>query len=162
DVEINKHIESKIDAEKEVTRIKAEIDAGTFRRAAERRAGAAPETGVATVVAGGIPSTVGGVTFDAVVKIYVDRVSKPSGKESWKDDESRLEHVCAYLGADGGRLGDRLLSAVTLDELEAFYAALLATRAKNTCNHYRRVLQAAFRWAAKKGYLAASPIPDDP
>jgi integrase len=54
------------------------------------------------------------------------------------------------------------LTAITEDELEAFYAALHASGlAASTRNHYVQLLKAMFRWATKKGYLARNPISDD-
>jgi integrase len=51
---------------------------------------------------------------------------------------------------------------ITEDELETFYAGLVAGgRAASTRNHYVQLLKAAFRWATKKGYLSRSPISED-
>jgi hypothetical protein len=51
------------------------------------------------------------------------------------------------------------MSAITEDELEAFHAAQReAGRAASTLNHQVQVLTAAFRWAARKGYVRHSPI----
>src|ERR1700730_18861102 len=64
--------------------------------------------------------------------------------------------------ADSRRLGEWPLGLITEDELEAFHAAQRAAgRAASTLNHLVQILKAAFRWAARKGYLAKSPITDD-
>ncbi len=77
-----------------------------------------------------------------------------------KDDASLLATVRNHhRTADGRRLGDWPLTAITEDELEVFYASQRAAgRAASTLNHLVQVLKPAFRWAARKGYLARSPI----
>lgn len=55
-----------------------------------------------------------------------------------------------------------MLSVITEDVLEGFHASLQdAGLAASTRNQYVQVLKASFRWAARKGYLARSPISDD-
>jgi integrase len=151
-VEFRKHIDNRTDAEKAATAFRAAIDAGTFRR---RHQLSPPSIEQATTA-----STV--VTLDAFAKTYIERVSQASGKESWNSDKAMLTVLGNHRMSDGTRLGDIPLAAVTEDELEAFFAALIAAgRAANTRNHYVRLIKAAFRWAAKKGYLSRSPISDD-
>ena len=148
DAELGRHLDTKTDAEHEATTIRAAILAGTFRRSA-----------VAPVVAPPTPET---VTLDTFVPIYIERVAKASGKASWKDDAYLLGTVCAHRTADGRRLGEWALHAITEDELEAFHASRIAAgRANSTLNHMVQALKAAFQWAAKKGYLARSPISED-
>jgi integrase len=147
DAELRRHIESKTEAETEAGNIRTAILNGTFRRAADMPAPA--------------PAAPTGVTLDAFAAIYVDRVSKASGKTSWKDDKIRLGKVREYRAADGRRLGDWPIERITEDELEAFHAGLMDTRSASTRNHYVRLIKAACRWAAKKGYLARSPISED-
>ena len=102
-----------------------------------------------------------GVTLDQFAKTYIERAVEPSGKASWKDDQYLLATVRAHIAGDGRRLGDWLLSAITEDELEAFLGAQRhAGRKASTLNHLVQVLKASFRWAARKGYLARSPITD--
>jgi integrase len=73
-----------------------------------------------------------------------------------------LSTVGEFPSVDGRRLGEFSLAAIIEDQLEAFYASLLsAGRAAGTRNHCVQVLKAAFRWAAKKGYILRSPISDD-
>ncbi|OLC84758.1 MAG: hypothetical protein AUH72_00890 [Acidobacteria bacterium 13_1_40CM_4_65_8] len=157
DSESARHVASKTEAESEATRIKAAILSGTFERIADRRAREqreAEERANAAVV-----ST---VTLDVFAKVYVERVSKASGKVSWRDDAWLLKSICDHVGRNGRRLGGWPLAAITEDELEALYASLVAAgRAASTRNHYVQLLKAAFRWATKKGYIARSPISDD-
>jgi integrase len=160
DGERGQHLASRTDAENEATRIRAMILAGTFERAIDRRAREQREheerANVAKANAG--PS----LTLDGFGKTYLERVSKASGKASWRDDQSLLHSIGNHAAGDGRRLGDWPLISITEDELEAFYASLVAAnRAASTRNHYIQFLKAAFRWAAKKGYLARSPISDD-
>lgn len=71
-----------------------------------------------------------------------------------------LARFRGFLGADGRRLGDWAISANTEDTIEAFLASLTGFAA-STRNQYVQVLKASFRWAARKGYLAKSPITDE-
>jgi integrase len=149
DTELGRHIDNKTEAETIAARFKAEILAGTFQRASDKAAVTAADAAPA------------GVTLDAFAAIYIERVSKASGKKSWKDDEGRLGKVCDYRAADGRRLGEWPLGRLTEDELEAFHTSMLLTSAASTRNHYVRLLKGACKWAAKKGYLPRSPISDD-
>jgi len=160
DIERGEHFASKIDAEKEAIRIRSSILAGTFERAEDRRAREQREREERTRAARA--DLASAVTLDGFAEIFVERVSKSSGKVSWRDDKSLLNSICERVARDGRRLGDWPLAAITEDELEAFYASLVsAGRAASTRNHYVQLLKAAFRWAAKKGYLPRSPISDD-
>jgi integrase len=155
-VELGRHVDSKTAAENEAIRIKSAILAGTFERAADRWA---REQREATAPAAPAPA---GVTLDVFAKVYIERVSQASGKMSWKDDEWLFAAVREYRAADGRRLGEHHLGTITEDELEAFYASLVAAgRAASTRNHYVQLLKASFRWAAKKGYILRSPISED-
>ncbi len=147
DAELGRHIESKTDAQAEATRIRAAILAGTFRRAG--------------VVPPPVPPSDLGISLDQFAPIYVERAAKASGKASWKDDASLLATICRHRTGDGRRLGEWPLAAITEDELESFHTAQRAKgRAGSTLNHLVQVLKSAFRWAARKGYLARSPISD--
>jgi integrase len=148
DVELNQHIGSKTEAEKIANDIRTAIHAGTFQRAASVLATSpAPAPAV--------------VTLDSFATTYIKRASQASGKTSWRDDASLLATVRNHVTTDGRRLGDWPLTAITEDELEAVYAAQRAAgRAASTLNHLVQVLKAAFRWGARKGYLARSPISD--
>src|SRR5262245_8944263 len=151
DFEFRKHIENKSDAEDAAEKIRKAILAGTFRRAGEP-----------SLVTAAAPPPAPVVTLDAFAATYIERAAKASGKASWKDDEYLLTTVRNYRTADGRRLGDWPLTAITEDELEAFHAAQRAAgRAVSTLNHLVQVIKASFRWAAKKGYLARSPITED-
>ena len=146
DGELGRHIGSKTEAEDEAAKIRAAIRAGTFRLGSDAAQ----------------PRTSTGVTLDEFAPIFIDRVAKPSGKVTWRSDEHRLALLREHRTVHGRRLGDLALAAITEDELEAFYSGQRsAGRAASTLNHLVQVVKAAFRWAAKKGYLARSPISDD-
>jgi integrase len=154
DVELGRHIDSKVEAEKEAREICALIDKDTFALRSDRLARAREERAAETVAA----TTVSLRQFAA---IYVDRVAKASGKRSWKDDEYLLATICTHRTSDGRSFGDWPIVAITEDELEAFHTAQRAAgRAASTLNHLVQVLKSAFRWAARKGYLTRSPISD--
>ena len=151
DAELGWHIGSKTEAEKISIDLRSAINAGTFRRAAASSAPVLPTPSVPMVV-----------TLDQFAAVYIERVSKANGKASWKDDAYLLATVRGHRTTDGRRLGEWALSAITEDELEAFLAAQRAAgRAASTLNHLVQILKAAFRWAARKGYLARSPVSDE-
>ena len=111
DLELGRHVASKTEAEQIATDIRSAINAGTFRQ--NVTAMAAPATVVAPVM-----------TLDIFAPIYIERAAKASGKASWKDDVSLLVILRNHRGADGRRLGDCALSAITEDELKVFHGAL--------------------------------------
>jgi integrase len=152
DAELGRHIESKIEAENIATDIRSAINAGTFRRAAALPFPLAMPSTPPTPI----------ITLDAFAATYIERAAKASGKASWKDDEYLLATVRDHRTTDGRRLGVWALTAITEDELETFHSAQrTAGRAASTLNHLVQVLKAAFRWAARKGYLTRSPISED-
>ena len=112
DAELGRHIDSKTEAEKISIDLRSAINAGTFRRVAASSAPVLPTPSIQMVV-----------TLDQFVAVYIERVSKASGKASWKDDAYLLATVRGHRTADGRRLGEWALSAITEDELEAFLAA---------------------------------------
>lgn len=157
DAELGRPIGSKTEAENIAIDLRSAINAGTFKRSAELR----EEQSRRAAEEAQRPKTAG-VTLDQFAAVYIERASKASGKASWKDDGYLLATVRDHRTADGRRLGDWALIAITEDELEAFHAAQRAAgRAASTLNHLVQVLKAALRWAARKGYLVRSPISDE-
>lgn len=147
DAELRRHIDSKTEAETIATKLRAAILEGTFRREQQPRTAETPGSAV---------------TVDAFVQVYVERVSQAIGKVSWKSDRSVLMNLVNHRIADGRRLGDLPVTLVTEDEIEASYGSLVAAgRAASSRNHYVQLVKAAFRWAAKKGYIPRSPISED-
>src|SRR5262245_24478125 len=148
DTELGRHIQKKEDAEAEAEKLRTQIREGTFVRAADRRKAAA--------VAVAMPDT---VTLETFAKTYMERASQASGKKSWANDEYMFDVLKGFMLMDGPRLGEKALGAITEDDLEAFMSKLRSDgRAASTRNQYVQLLKASFRWAAKKGYIARSPI----
>jgi hypothetical protein len=158
---MGEHVASKLDAERLATDIRSKINASTFERVADRRLREQREAAAGVrAEATSTPAPV--VTLDSFVAIYLERVAQASGKASWKDDGYLLAAVRNHRTADGRRLGEWPLASITEDELESFYAAQRAAgRAVSTLNHFVQILKRSFRWAAKKAYLARSPISED-
>jgi integrase len=148
DLELGRHVESKTEAEQIATDIRSAINAGTFRQTAGVTAPPSVEA-VAAVI-----------TLDQFAPIYIERAAKASGKRTWANDAGVLARFRESLGVDGRQLGDWSLSAITEDTIEVFFASL-AGFAASTRNQYVQVLKASFRWAARKGFLAKSPITDE-
>ncbi len=122
--------------------IRAAIRRGEFNQRGE------PDTGPASSAP----------TLEKFGAVYVERSVRASGKVSWGEDKVMIGRLCAFEIEAGQRLGDRLLSAVTTDDLELFFRGLRARgRAASTCNHYRQLLRAMFSWARKKGYIDRDP-----
>jgi integrase len=153
DVEHEKHVETKADAEALADRIRGEIRAGTFVRAADRRKANVRSADISTPEA---------ITVAAFSTKYLDNKVKPSGKKTWENDAYMLTQLAAFTMSDGTKFGDKALGAVTADDLDAFYSHLRAIgRAASTRNQYVQVIKASFKWAVKKGYLTRNPISDD-
>jgi integrase len=152
DVEVGEHLKTKEAAQAEADRIRNEIRAGTFVRAAERRKAA--EVPAATADA---------VTLETFTKTYLERVSQVRDRnKSWTNDRHMFTQLCVFRATDGSGLGGRALGAITEDDLEAFLAALRTKgRAASTRNQYVQLLKASFKWATKKGYLTRNPISED-
>lgn len=153
DVELDRRLKNKEEAQIEADRIRGEIRAGTFVRAAERR-----QVAAVTVV-----SAPDSVTLEKFATIYVEPVSEVRERnKSWTNDRYMFAQLAAFRLTDGSRLGDKPLCAVTEDDLEVFLSNLRAKgRAASTRNQYVQLLKASCRWAVKKGYLARNPISED-
>lgn len=97
DIEHGQRIKSKGEAEIMADRIRTEIRAGTFVRAADRRKAAA--------IAPAIPES---VTLAAFVPIYLERVSQVRERnKSWKNDRYMFARIAAFILPDGSRLGEK-------------------------------------------------------
>ena len=144
DREVGKRLKDKGEARGEADRLRIAIRDGHFRQP------------VAIVP---VPATPEAKTFADFADTYLTRGVQASGKKSWYDDKIVLGKLAAFRFEDGSTLGEKALGAITEDDLEAVLADLRARgRSVSTCNKYIQITKAAFRWAARKGYLAASPI----
>jgi integrase len=143
----------KEDAKAEADRIRDAIRAGTFVRAAERRAAATSQPA----------ATPDATTLETFAATYLERVSEVRERnKSWKNDKHMFAQIASFLSVDGSRLGEKALGTITEDDLEAVLVSLrVKGRAASTRNQYVQLLRAAFRWATKKGYLARNPISED-
>ena len=144
DREVGRRMKDKTDARGEADRLRIAIRDGRFRQRVEL----VP-----------VPATPDAKTFADFADTYLTRGVQASGKKSWYDDKIVLGKLAAFRFEDGSTLGDKALGAITEDDLEAVLADLRTRgRSVSTCNKYIQITKAAFRWAVRKGYLAASPV----
>jgi integrase len=136
DSEVGEHIEAKAKAEALADGWRTSIRAGTFRRRSDAPAPASTSDGALTLLAFG------------------ERYFERRGKPATLDERARLRQLAAFEG-----LGQKPLTAITEDDIEAFFAHLRSEgRAASTRNHYTQLVKAMFRWAVRKSYLARNPI----
>jgi integrase len=143
DSEAGKHIAAKGDAETLAENWRSAIRAGTFRRnGAQDGPASVPSTQVLTLAKFG--------------ETYFERVGKPVSANT----RTCLAQLVAFTASDI-RLGDKALTAITEDDLEAFLAKARSDgKAASTRNKYIQTTKALFRWAVKKGYLTRNPAGD--
>lgn len=153
DAELGRRLKGRTEAETEATRIRNEINDGTYVRTAERR-----QHQIARALV-----DPGAITLADFSTTYLERVSQARQRnKSWKNDRSQYARVCAFEVSEGAPLGQKALRAISEDDLEAFFATLRAKgRAASTRNQYVQLLTASFRWAVKKGYLTRTPLSED-
>jgi integrase len=150
DVYAGKHIDSKTEAKKQRTAIKAAIDAGEFKT---RKQAAAD----AKIAGAALPTTPDAVTLKAFGETFLTRASKGATA----NNRACLNKLTAFALTGGGTLGEKALGAITEDDVEAFFAHLRAQRrAASTINKYVQLVKALFRWAVRKKYLPTNPIAD--
>ena len=78
-----------------------------------------------------------------------------------KDNDYRIEKVNAFLlpGLPPVAFGDKGLSAITTEDIEAFRAARKAEGLSPvTVNHDLKLLRKMFNWGIRKGYMERSPF----
>lgn len=142
DTEMGKHIEAKTEAEALADAWRSQIRLGTFRRMAE----AQPVTEPATTA----------LTFDAFIEKYLERCEPPVST----NDRGCLRKLAVHV-VDERTIGATPIGQITEDTIDVFFGSLRkAAAAVSTRNKYIQAVKAAFRWAAKKGYLARDPIAD--
>lgn len=151
DRQLGRRLLGKTDAKNAADALRLAIRAGTFRD----RVTVPPTPGVPPVAA---------VTFATFAEKYLERATpkKARDRDAWKQETTwQLNRVKAF-ALDGTTLGDKTLTAITEDDLEAFIRELrVRGRAVSTRNHYVQLFGAMFRWATKKGYLDRNPIGTD-
>jgi integrase len=145
DIEAGEHIGLKGDAEALAETWRTQIRAGTFRRR-----GSAPAQVETTV------TTAADITLERFGGIYEERFGKPVSR----NHRSCFSQLVAFPLA-GVPLGQKVLTAITEDDLELFFAHLRADgKAASTRNKFVQTVKALFRWAMKKGYLSRDPAAD--
>jgi integrase len=153
DAELGRRLKGRTEAETEATRIRNEINSGTYVRTAERR----------KQQTASIADAPGAITLEKFAATYLERVSQVRQRnKSWTNDRAQFAQVCAFQLSDGSRLGEKILATISEDDFELFFTSLrLKGRAASTRNQYVQLLTASCRWAVKKGYLSRNPISDD-
>jgi integrase len=100
------------------------------------------------------------LTFSAFAKIWRERrgvyLVRP------QDNEYRLKKIESFVLAGTnppGTLGDKALTEVTTDDIEAFRDARRAEGLSTvTVNHDLKLLRKMFNWGIRKGYLERTPF----
>ncbi len=140
DSEAGKRIDSKTAAEALADGWRTAIRAGTFTRRHDAVPVNEPASGTESL------------TLVAFGEKYFER----RGKTATNDERICMGRLAAF-----GGLGDKPLTSITEDDIEAFFMQLRAKgRAASTRNHYMQLATAMFRWAVRKGYLTRNPISD--
>ena len=95
------------------------------------------------------------MTMDAYADIFLERYSRARQKKSWRDDSYILTQIAAFILPNGRRFGDKLIGAVTEDDVEACLQSLKDRgRAASTRNKYLQTFKTMSRWGQRKGYLS--------
>lgn len=106
------------------------------------------------------PARLDELTFSQFAKVWEKRRGKELVRS--KDNRYRLEKIEAFvlLGTDPPMtLGEKLLAAITTDDIEAFHDARNAEGwSAVTVNHGLKLLRKMFRWGVRKGYLKTTPF----
>jgi Phage integrase SAM-like domain len=146
DREVGHPITNKTDAETEAERLRTAIREGRFR----------PES----VEAEQAPnSTQGEITFRQFSSDW--KAKRGAELVNRRDNEYRLEKITAFMlpGPPPTALGDKPLSALTAEDIEAFRTARKAEGLSAvTVNHDLKLLRKMFNWAIRKGYLKRTPF----
>jgi integrase len=146
DAHVGKHLKGKTEAAKEANAIIAAIDANTFKTRKQ----------AAAINAAAPPTTPDAIPLKAFGETFLTRASKGATA----NNRACLNKLTAF-PLNGGTLGQKVLGAITEDDVEAFFAHLRAERrAASTVNKYVQLVKALFRWAVRKKYLPANPIAD--
>lgn len=120
---------------------------GLISRGPDARAGRQAEA-PATVAA-----SLSMVTLATFGETYFERVGKPVAANT----RTCFAQLAAF-PLEGVPFRQKALTAITEDDLEAFFAHLRACgRAASTRNNYLQTVKAMFRWAVRKGYLTRNP-----
>lgn len=137
-------IRDKADAQSTAEGLKIAIRAGTFRTD--------PTPAAA-------PATPDAITFTAFGKKWFEH-ARDGQIGCADDDQACLNRLSAALLPSGERFGDRLVGAITTDDVEMVFRTF-ATKAGSTWNKYRQTVLHLQKFGLKKGYLARAWLTDD-
>ena len=141
DRECGQHISTKTEAEQEVDRLRNAIRDGRFRAAVQ-------------------PTENEPLTFRQFADIWQRRRGQEFVRP--KENHYRLDKICAFElpgTCPPVRFGDKLLEAITTDDVEAFRDARKAKGLSAvTINHDLKLLRKMFNWGIRKGYLHRTPF----
>lgn len=146
DREVGHPVTSKTEAEKESDRLRTAIREGRIR---QQQVDASRDE----------PAPVGALTF----RQFAEEWQNVRGIQlvNAKDNAHRLKRVNAFLleGRIPVGFGDKQLSCITTDDIEAFRAARKAEGLSAvTVNHDLKLLRKMFNWGIRKGYLKQTPF----
>jgi integrase len=143
--ELGRHIAGKTEANTEAENLRNAIRADRFQSRADR---AMQPTSAVT------PNV---LTLSAFAKIYFERRGRPATA----NEKGYLKRLVAFT-PDGQRmLGDTPIEAITEDQIELFFGALLQQgRSPSMWNQNVQLVKALFRWSARKGYVTRNPVAD--
>ena len=146
DREVGHSITNKTDAEKEADRIRTAIREGRFRRQ-QNVESSPPQSNDAKL------------SFRQFAEVW--QTKRGAELVRPKDNDYRIEKVNAFVLPEQPPVsfGDKPLSAITTDDIEAFRAARKAEGLSTvTVNHDLKLLRKMFNWAIRKGYLDHTPF----
>jgi hypothetical protein len=144
DREVGHPITSKTDAEKEADRIRTAIREGRFR-----------QQHVVELVA----RSANTLTFRQFAEIW--KAKRGGELVRPKDNDYRIEKVKAFVlsGPQPTAFGDKPLSSITTDDIEAFRESRKAEGLSAvTANHDLKLLRKMFNWGIRKGYMERTPF----
>jgi integrase len=147
DREVGHPVTSKTEAEKESDRLRTAIREGRFRQQPRE---APPPEGAP------VPSE---VTFRQFAEDW--KAKRGAELVRPKDNDYRLEKINAFVvpGAEAGAFGDKPLSSITTDDIDAFRAARKAEGLSAvTVNHDLKLLRKMLNWGIRRGYLQRTPF----
>lgn len=144
DREVGRRITSKTEAEAEADRIRTHIREGAFK------------VPVAMTDARHVQSDV--MTLTAFAAIWAEKRGKDLVRP--RDNDYRLRKIKAFaIAGQETTLGDKLLSAITTEDIEAFRDSRVAEgRSAVTVNHDLKLMRKMLNWGIRKGLIAKSPF----
>ena len=147
DREVGHPVTNKTEAEKEADRLRTAIREGRFRQQPVEASQAETASAQAEM------------TFRQFAEEW--RIARGTLLVNAKDNEYRIKTANLFVlaGPPPTALGDKSLSSITTEDIEAFRAARKAGGLSAvTVNHDLKLLRKMFNWGIRKGYLARTPF----